>query len=179
MSGRPFFVPPEANSMSDFYPALPDADVPLSPAARLRRRVAMGLGGAVVLFFIVSVLGMDPTGVGALVRSLVRAAVAPQQHTDGSSDTAGNLLIGIGPLLSAAVMTFVVSALRFRWAVVAAGIVGVLIAFFVVETLFVQSGNPELYKSYRTWYLFALFSSIAAVAGTALGCTVSYARERM
>lgn len=165
--------------MSDFYPALPDAQLPISPAVRLRRRILLGVGGVVALFLLVSVGGFDPTGVGSFIRSLVRAAVAPRPHSDGGSDTASNLLIGIGPLLSAAVMTFALSMLRLRWAVVVAVVVGVLVAGFVVQTLFVQSGTPELYKSFRSWYLFALFSSIAGVAGTALGCTVSYARERM
>jgi hypothetical protein len=89
------------------------------------------------------------------------------------------LLIGIGPLLAAAATTAVMSLLRFRWAVVVAVVVAVLIAGFILQTLFVQANMPEDYRAYRTWYLFALFTSIAAAAGTGLGCAISYARERM
>jgi hypothetical protein len=165
--------------MSDFYPALPDAELPISPAARMRRRVLFAVAGVAALFLVVSVAGLDPTGVGGLIRSLLRAAVAPRPHADGSSDTAGSLLIGIGPLLAAAAMTVVTSLLRFRGAVVVAVVVGALMAGFIVQTLFVQANMPDDYLAYRTWYLFALFSSIAGVAGTGLGCAVSYARERM
>ncbi|MCA9101562.1 MAG: hypothetical protein KDA63_10445 [Planctomycetales bacterium] len=151
----------------------------MSAAARLRRRVALGVAAVVALFLLISVAGFDPTGVGALIRSLFSAAVTPKPRTDGGADAASNLLIGIGPLVSAVAMTMLLAMLRLRWAIVVAVIVAVLMLGFIVQTLFVQSTDPGEYQAYRTWYLFALFSAIAGVAGTVLGCAISYARERL
>lgn len=165
--------------MSDYYPQLPDADMPLSPVAQKRRHVLLGVGVVVLAFLAVSVAGFDPTGVGEFIKALVWAVISPQPQRDGAVNTAADLLVGIGPLLSAATMTAILATLRFRWASTVGIVVVVMMAGLIVHTLYAQTYMANEYQAYRTWYLFALFSSIAGVCGTGLGCSIAYARERM